>query len=134
MIAVLGAPIAITVVAGVLIVAYNVFLGGEASFRQIFSVTTHAFWVLTVGSLLTLGLLVMGGSQVVLSPALLLPDLGDGYFARFLEKINIFAIFTSIVLGIGVSRIYPRRSAAGATTYLLVLYALLIGVSAIPGG
>lgn len=127
-------PISIALVAGLLILAYNVVLGGEASFRQLFSATTHAYVILTVGGLVGLGLLAASGEQVVLSPALLLPEMGDGYLARFLERINIFALWTIAVLGIAVSRIYPKRSAGGGIAYLLVLYLLLIAVTAIPGG
>lgn len=127
-------PVSIGLVAGLLILAYNVVLGGEATYRQLFSATAHAYVILTAGGLVTLALLVAGGEQVVMSPALLLPDLGTGYLARFLGRINIFAVWTMIVLGVAVSRIYPRRSAGGAVAYLGVLYALLVGLSAIPGG
>lgn len=127
-------PLSIALVAGLLILAYNVVLGGEASFRQLFSATTHAYVILTVGGLVGLGLLAASGEQVVLSPALLLPEMGDGYLARFLERINVFALWTIVVLGIAVSRIYPKRSTGGGIAYLLVLYLLLVAVTAIPGG
>ena len=132
--AVVGTPVSAALVAGLLILAYNVVLGGEASFRQLFSATVHSYVILTVGGLITLGLLIAGGTQIVMSPALLLPDLGDGYLARFIERINIFAIWTSVVLGIAISRIYPGRSAGGAIAYLLVLYMVLIALVSIPGG
>lgn len=127
-------PVSIALVAGLLILAYNVVLGGEASFRQLFSATTHAYVILTVGGLVGLGLLAATGEQQVMSPALLLPEMGEGYLARFLERINIFALWTIVVLGIAVSRIYPKRSAGGGIAYLLVLYLLLIALTAIPGG
>lgn len=132
--AIFGTPLSVAAVAGILILAYNVVLGGEASYRQLFSATAHSYVILTAGGLITLGLLVAGGTQVVMSPALLLPDLGDGYLARFLERINIFALWTIAVLGIAVSCIYPKRSVGGAMAYLLVLYLLLIALVAIPGG
>lgn len=127
-------PVSIALVAGLLVLAYNVVLGGEASFRQLFSATTHAYVILTVGGLVGLGLLAATGEQQVMSPALLLPEMGEGYLARFLERINIFALWTIVVLGIAVSRIYPKRSAGGGIAYLLVLYLLLIALTAIPGG
>lgn len=129
--AAVSTPVSIAVVAGILILAYNVMLGGEATFRQLFSATTHAFLILTAGGFLALGLVLMGGDQVVISPAALLPDLGDGYLARFAYRTNVFAIWNSIVLGIAVSRIYPKRSAGGAAAYLLVLYTLVVALSAI---
>jgi len=129
--AAISTPISIAVVSGLLILAYNVILGGDATFRQLFSATTHSFLVLTAGGLLTLGLVLAGGDQVVISPARLLPDLGSGYWARFAYRINVFAIWNSIVLGIAVKRMYPKRSAGGATAYLLVLYAIVVAVSSL---
>ncbi len=131
---VLGTPISVAVVAGVLLLAYNVVLGGEATYRQLFSAASHAFLVLVVGGLLTIGLLIAGGEQVVLSPGLLIPGLGEGYLARFLLRINVFALWNVALLAMAVKRIYPKRSAGGAAAYLLTLYALVVGVSAIPGG
>jgi len=130
-IAAITTPISVAAVAGLLMLAYNVILGGEATFRQLFSATTHAFLILTAGGFLVLGLVLTGSDQVVISPALLLPDLGNGYLARFAYRINLFAIWNSVVLGIAVSRIYPKRSAGGATAYLLVLYAMVVAVSAL---
>jgi hypothetical protein len=127
-------PLATAVVAGSISLAYNVILGGEARFKQLYSATAHGFLILTAGGFIVLGLLLAGGEQVVMSPALVFPDLGNGYFARLAYRMNIFAIWTSLALGIAVSKMYPKRSATGATIYLLVLYTILVGLSAIPGG
>ena len=133
-VAVIWLPLAIAVVAGAISLAYNVVLGGEARFRELFSAAAHSFLILTAGGFVVLGLLLAGGEQVVLSPALLFPDLGNGYLARFAYRINIFAVWTCVVLGIAVRTFYPRRSAVAATVYLLVLYFIIVGASAIPGG
>ena len=132
--AVVWLPIACAVVAGVLSMAYNVVLGGEARFRQLFSAVMHSFVILTAGGFVVLALILLGGEQAVISPALLFPDLGDGYFARLAYRVNVFALWTAAVLGIAVSKLYPKRSASGATIYLLVLYFILIGLTVIPGG
>lgn len=115
-------PIWVAVVAGILLLVYNVILGGEATFRQLFSAVTHANIVLAVGGLFVVVLVALGSNYVVLSPALLLPDLGTGFLGRWLSSVNVFALWTCVVLGIAVSRIYPKRSAGGATTLLFVLY------------
>lgn len=127
-------PLATATIAGFISLAYNVILGGEARFSQLFSAVAHSLLILTAGGFVVLGLLIAGGEQVVLSPALLLPELGDGYIARFLSRINVFAVWTCVVLGIAISKFYPKRTAFGGTTYLLVLYLALTAASAIPGG
>lgn len=135
---IISLPVSVSVVAGILLLAYNVILGGEGTFRQLFSATTHAFLIVSAGGWLVLGLILLFGSQqVVLSPALAiegLVDLGSGYLSRFAYRINIFSLWTCAVLGIAVSRIYPRRSAAPAAIYVGVLYLLVVALSAIPGG
>ncbi|MDH3733618.1 MAG: YIP1 family protein [Gemmatimonadota bacterium] len=133
-VAVIWLPIATAVVAGMISLAFNVVMGGEARFRELYSAVVHAFVILTVGGFVVLGLLLMGGEQVVLSPALILPDMGNGYLARFLARINVFAVWTCIVLGIAVSKLYSGRSAFGGAMYLLVLYGIIVGASAIAGG
>lgn len=135
---ILSLPVALCVVAGALLLAYNVILGGEGTFRQLFSATAHAFLILSLGGWIVLGLIVfLDSRQVVLSPALAiegLVDLGSGYLSRFVYRMNIFALWTCGVLGIAVHKVYPKRSAAGAAIYLLVLYLLIVAVSVIPGG
>lgn len=132
--ALVGGPILVALLAGVLLLAYNVVLGGEATFRQLFSAAAHAYLIPTAGALLVLGLMFAGSNQPILSPALLLPDLGDGFLARLVGLIDVFIVWTCVVLGIATSRIYPRRGAAGAATYLLVMYLLFAaGVAAVLG-
>jgi len=127
---ILATPILISIIAGLLLLAYNVVLGGEATFRQLFSATTHAMFVLTLGGFIVIGLMAMGSKEAILSPALLLPDLGDGFLARLLSRINVFAIWMCVTLGVAVSRIYPKRSIAGATFYLVVLYLIQASLTA----
>lgn len=132
--AVIWLPIATAIVAGLLSLAYNVMMGGEARFKQLFSAVMHSFVILTAGGFVVLALILLGGEQAVISPALLFPDLGDGYLARLAYRVNVFAIWTSVLLGIAVSKMYPKRSAFGATVYLLVLYTIMIGLTVIPAG
>ena len=119
---VIATPVIIAIVAFLLLIAFNVVLGGEATYRQLYSAVTHGFYIPTLGGFVVLGLAFLGSNEVILSPALLLPGLGDGYWARLLGMISVFAVWACVVLGIAVSRIYPGRSPVGATIYLLVLY------------
>ncbi|MCG8467200.1 MAG: YIP1 family protein [Gemmatimonadetes bacterium] len=123
-------PAFTALIAGMLLLNYNVVMGGEGTFRQLFSAATHAQFVNMAGAYVILGLAFLGSDQLVLSPALLLPDLGAGFLGRFVGSINVFAVWTCVVLGIAVHRIYPKRSVAGAAVYLLVLYLVLVGLGA----
>lgn len=132
--AVVGTPITIAFIAGILIVIYNVVLGGAGTFKQLFSATTHAFVIYTVGSLLTLALILSRGEMTTLSLNLLVPGLEEGFLFRVLRGLNVFSLWTAAVLGIAVNRIYPKHSAGSATTLLIGLYFVLAVVFATLGG
>ncbi len=127
-------PAFTALIAGVLLLTYNAVLGGEGTFRQLFSATTHMQFITMLGAFIVLGLAFLGSEEMVLSPALLLPDLGEGFLARYLGSINVFSIWACIVLGVAVHEIYPKRSTVGAASYVLVLYLLLAAVGAAISG
>lgn len=124
--------LATAVISGVVIAIYNGILGGEAAFRQAFSVTAHASFIYAVGGLLTLGLMIARGEPgVSLSLHLLVPGLGEGYLYRLLRGLGFFGLWTSVVLALGVTRLYPKRSFGNAAAVLLGLYVAFKAVLAI---
>ena len=125
-------PLLSVILAALILLIYNVVLGGEASFSQTFSLSTHALLILVLGSIVTLPLLLARGDlTLVLAPNLLVPGLDtDSYAYRLLSRINLFSLWTAIVLGIGVSRLYPKRSAGSAAGLLIGLYIVFTAVTA----
>lgn len=119
-------PIVLLIISGLLLLAFNVVMGGEGTFKRLFSASVHAFYVYTLGGIVVLGLMFLGSAQMVLSPGVFLPDSADGFVAHFLNGINVFSVWTCVTLGIAVSRIYPERSVAAGAGYLLTLYLLSI--------
>lgn len=134
--AIVFTPLWAALVAGYLLLVYNVLLGGEASYRRLFSATVHALVVLTLGGLLTLGLMVARGEVgVALALHLLVPGLESGSWAyRFLHGINVFGVWTAVVLGVAVSRVYPRRGVGGAVALLVGTYVVLKATAALLPG
>lgn len=128
-----GTPVTIAFIAGILILVYNVLLGGDGTYKQLFSATTHAFVIYAVGGILALALILSRGEMTTLSLNLLVPGLEEGFLYRLLRGINVFSLWTAAALGIAVSRIYPKRSAGSATALLVVLYVLLASVLAALG-
>jgi hypothetical protein len=69
---------------------------------------------------------------VSLSLDLLLPGLDeDGFVYGFLHGLNLFSIWAAVVLGIGVSRLYPKASAGSAAFAILSLYVVFKAVVAL---
>jgi hypothetical protein len=125
-------PILAVILAGLILLIWNLILGGEASFAQTMSVSTHTLFIPTVGGLLTVPLMIASGdATVALSLDLLLPGLDEeGFVYRFLHGLNLFSIWAAVVLGIGVSRLYPKTSAGSAALALVSLYVVFKAVSA----
>lgn len=128
-------PIVIVALAGLLLFVFNLLLGGEGGFRQLLSASAHAMLITTVGGLLTLPLMEASGDvQTALALHLLVPGLEEGYLFRFLRGLNVFSLWTAVVLGVAVSRIYPARSLGGAAGTLIGLYVAMKAVFALFGG
>lgn len=130
-------PVAtIVFVAGLLLFLYNVVLGGEARFGQLFSATTHAFLVVAVGGLITVPIIRASGDiEAAFALHLLVPGLDDeGFLFRVLKGITVFGVWTSVLLGIAVSRIYRRREAGAAIATVLGLYLAMKLAGAVLGG
>lgn len=128
-------PIAIVVVAGILLFVFNLLFGGEASFRQMLSATSHAMLIPTVGGLLTLPLMqATGDIQTAMALHLLVPGLEEGYLYRFLHGLNVFSLWAGVALAVAVSRFYPSRTVGGASATILGLYVAMKAVFALFGG
>ncbi len=121
--------------AGVLKLIYGVLLGGAVTFKQMFSATTHAQLINTAGALVTLPLIrATGDLRSTLSLHLLAPDLERGsWLLGFLQGLNLFGLWTMVVLGIAVSRMSPKVSTGSAISLLIGLYVLLKAIMAAIG-
>lgn len=131
-----GPVLQTVVVAAFVVLIYNLALGGEASFRQAYAVTCHALLIAAVGSLLTVPLIVASGDlETALSLHLLVPGLEEGsVLFNALRGMNVFGLWSGVVLGVGVSEIYPSRSARGAAGLLVGTYAAIKAISAAVAG
>lgn len=128
-------PIVIVLTAGLLLFLFNLVLGGEASFRQLLSASAHAMLITTVGGLVVLPIMrATGDVQTALALHLLVPGLEEGYLYRLLHGLNVFSLWTAVVLAVAVDRIYPSRAFGGAAATILGLYVGLKAVFALFGG
>lgn len=132
---VLGPPVAVAALAGVLLFVFNVVLGGTAGYRQLLSVGAHAMLVPALGGLLVLPLMIAGNDpSVALALHLLVPGLEEGFLYRLLHGLNVFGIWATVLLGLGISRLYPERSFGGSAATVLALYLVMKLAWAFLGG
>lgn len=126
-------PLAVVLVSGIFFLIFEMGMGGEAGYRSVLSATSHTFLIPTIGGLATLPVVIKARDlQASLTLDLLAPGLGhESYLYRLLHGMGFFGVWAGVVLGIALSRIYPKRSAGGCIALVLGLYVALKAVTAI---
>ena len=127
-----AAPIMAVIMAGILFAIFNAALGGEASYKQVFSVLVHAGAVSALSTVFS-GIVqyFRGGVGSAANLGTLLPMLPEESFAaNLLGTIDVFLIWYLIVLAIGLGVLYRRRTQPIAIG-LLAFYALIAVVIAV---
>ena len=132
-------PLVTVGIAGVLFVVFYAFVGGGATFRQMFSVVTHAGVILVAQQLFVVPLnyvresmsspSTLGAFFSILEPS--------SFIARFLGTIDLLLVWWAMVLAIGVAVLYQRRTAPIAIAFLMVyglVATIIASVSGILGG
>jgi len=119
-------PIVSLIFAGILFAIFNAALGGEASFKQVYSVYIHSGVIGTLSAMLS-GVVNYFSGRVgsVANLGALLPMLPEKSFgANLLGTVDIFIIWSVIVLAIGLGVLYKRRTQPIAIS-LLSVYAVI---------
>jgi hypothetical protein len=120
-------PVFLAIISGILFAVFNAALGGDASFKQVFTVAVHAGPIGLLGQLFTVPLNYLRGTMSsstnlgVLAQSML-DD--SSFIAKLLSMIDIFIIWQVVVLSIGLAVLYRRRTQPIATS-LFVLYAVI---------
>src|SRR5262245_13570288 len=126
-------PIMALVVAGIAFAVFNAALGGDATFKQVYAVVAHSGVVIAVQQLFTLPLDYV--RETLSSPtnlAVFLPFLDENSFpARLLGSIDLFVIWWSINLAIGLGVLYRKRTGPIASTLLVIYVTIGLVVAAV---
>jgi hypothetical protein len=127
------APVMALIVSGILFAVFNAAMGGEASFKQVFSVIVHAGVVSSLSAVFTGPLNYFRGAMgSATNLGVLLPMLDDKSFAgRILSMIDLFIIWWVIALAIGLAVLYRRRTQPIALTLFGVYAAIVLCAAAI---
>ena len=135
---IVATPIMALIFSGILFAIFNAALGGEASFKQVFAVYIHGGPVSVASTALTGVVNYFSGRMgSVANLGALLPMLPEKSFAaNFIGAIDIFIIWSLIVLAIGLGVLYKRRTQPIAISLLAVygVIALVIALLKSRGG
>jgi Yip1 domain len=124
-------PLVSLVFAGILFAIFNAGLGGEASFKQVYSVYMHS-GVIGVVSAAVSGVVnyFSGHAGSVANLGALLPMLPEKSFvANLLGTVDLFIIWSVITLAIGLGVLYKRRTQPIAISLLSVYGVIALGIA-----
>jgi hypothetical protein len=125
-------PIFAVVFSGILFAVFNAALGGEASFKQVLAIYSHAGAITALSTIFS-GIVnyFRGSMGSVANLGALLPMLPENSFAgRLLGMVDVFLIWYIVVLAIGLAVLYRRRTQPIAIS-LLSVYAVIAIVIAL---
>ena len=124
-------PIITAALAGILFAVFNAAMGGNASFKQVFSIVVHAGVISALGQLVTGPLNYFRGTMAsATNLGVLLPMLPEGAFVtRLAGMIDLFVIWWVFILAVGAAVLYRRRTQPIAIT-LFGVYAVIALVAA----
>ncbi len=119
-------PLMYVVIAGILYVVFNAGLGGNATFKQVLAVVTHAGAPGLLGQFFTIPLNYSRGAMTsATNLAVAMPFLPEeSFLGRLLGTIDLFIVWQVIVLAIGLGVLYRKRTQPIAITFF-VLYGLI---------
>jgi hypothetical protein len=123
-------PLITVILAGIFFAIFNA-TGGEATFKQVFAVVTHASAVSVLGQLFTIPLNYARGKMAsATNLSVVLPMVDEkSFLGRLSSMIDLFLIWWVLVLAIGLGVLYKRRTQPIAMT-LFGVYAVIALVAA----
>lgn len=110
---------------------FNALLGGSARFKQVLAVVTHSMVIMALGAALAVPIQLAQGQMTITGPfnlSVLVPMLDENSFiTRFLSGINLFTLWHTVVVAIGLGVLYRRKTSPIAIT-LLIVYGILVAI------
>jgi hypothetical protein len=120
-------PIFLAIISGILLGIFNALLGGDATFKQVFAIMSHAGLISVLGAAFAVPLDYI--RETLSSPTNLgvfLPFLDEmSFLGRLLGMIDLFQLWWVVTLSIGLGVLYKRRTGPIATS-LLIFYAVVV--------
>jgi hypothetical protein len=130
-------PLFLVVISGILFAVFNAALGGNATFKQVFTVAVHTGPIGVLAQLFTVPMNYARGTATSASSLYVLVQsfvAEESFTGRLLGMIDIFLIWQLIVVSIGLAVLYRRRTQPIATTLLLVYFVIAVIVAFVRSG
>jgi hypothetical protein len=132
-VSIVALPIIAVVVSAIFLGVFNAILGGDASFKQVLAVVSHAAVILPVSQLVALPIAYAKGTlSGVTNLMVFFPFLDENSFAaHFLGTIDLVYVWWIVSVSIGLGVLFKRRTGSIVTTLLIVYAAIALVIAAI---
>jgi len=122
-------PLVSLAIAGILFAVFNAALGGNATFKQVFSVVAHAGPVGVLSQAFAMPINYMRGTLTgVANLGVLFPMLDErSFLSHFLGMVDLFLVWQLVVLAMGFAVLYRRRTQPIAFSFLSVYAVIAVG-------
>jgi len=120
-------PLVAAIIAGLALAVFNAILGGDGTFKQVFAIVSHSYFVVALGALFSMPLFYVNksmASPTSLSVFFRMIDEAT-FLGRLLGGIDLFRIWWIVSLSIGLGVLYKKRTGTIAWS-LLGLYFILV--------
>ena len=124
-------PIVLAIESGILLVIFSLLMGGAATFKYVYAVVAHSSVIVAIQQVFSIALSFASGKMAGANLGVFVPMLDEKHFVTlFLGSIDLFFVWATISLAIGLGVLYRRRTGPIATTMLglYVVIALVIAL------
>jgi len=126
-------PIVVMIVSGILLGIFNALLGGDATFKQVLAVVSHAGLITAVQTVFAMPLDYV--RETLSSPTTLgvfVPFLDEkSFLSLLLGTIDLFQLWWIMTLAIGLAVLYKRRTAPVATGLFTFYGVIILAIAAV---
>jgi hypothetical protein len=112
-------PIIVAIEAGILVVIFSLLMGGAATFKHVYAVVAHSSVIVALQQVFSMALSYASGRAASANLGIFVPMLDEENFVTlFLGSIDLFFVWATISLAIGLGVLYRRRTGPIAATML----------------
>ncbi len=124
-------PIGLAIESGILLMVFSLMMGGAATFKHVYAVVTHSSVIVAIQQVFSVALSYASEKMAGANLGVFVPMLDEKSFVTlFLSSVDLFFVWATISLAIGLGVLYRRRTGPIATTMLgiYVVVALVIAL------
>jgi hypothetical protein len=133
--AVIGLFLWAFLLAGIITLVFSFLFGDEGKYTQYLSVVSHALVITAVAAVLLLPLrIIQEDPKLTLNLGTFFLFLEEGYLFRVLKRLDLFGLWGSAVMAVGVTKVDPRRGMGFALSFFMAFALASAMVFGIFGG